>query len=101
VCEDLEGEQLLRRGGEDPEAREVEDGRRGGILALEKALDGIVEPTAGKFEALADNGGSLIDSALGLENRIDTRVERRSSKASAMAAPPTTYISALMSRLSS
>ena len=42
VSQNLERKELLGRGDEDSEARKVKNRRCGGVLTLEKALDGIV-----------------------------------------------------------
>jgi hypothetical protein len=66
---DLEGKQLLGRGDETAEARQIQDGGRGRILTLEEALDRVIQPAGRKIEPLSDDGSSVIDGALGLNAR--------------------------------
>jgi hypothetical protein len=44
VRKDLQGEEHLGRRGQAAETRQLEDGRGGGIIPLQEALDRVVEP---------------------------------------------------------
>ena len=97
VGEDLQRQQCLGRGGEDSQAGQIEDRRGGGILAFEEALDRIVQP-AGWQPSRSATTRRLVDEVFRLEDGVDVTGRAPLSKARAIPAPPTTYISPLTPR---